>query len=371
MTGYRPTVAVHVVWHPGCAEGLAYGSALFRRLFEDSADLASHGLRVPVRLWRASGPSPQPPPLPPLEESEHAIIVALVDGSWLQGHGWLDHLDQLAARARPGDRLLGVSLSPRALEVDSPLLSRNLIRLHDVATELRAAVLVNRVMHALCRLVVGSDAPVRVFLSHAKADGLAITRTVREFLQSGTGVDDFFDAQDLREGSRWVDEIRGAARENALLAIRTDAYATREWCRSEVLEAKRGGSPVVVLDALDHMETRGFPYLGNAPSVRWRTGNAADLEELLGVVLHEVLRFRHFPLRVADLCRAYKLPDDPRVLPAPPELLTVLRARTATPSPPWQLVYPDPPLGSDELALVAELAPELTAVTPTALIAAT
>ncbi len=136
-----------------------------------------------------------------------------------------------------------------------------------------------------------------------------------------------------------------------------------------MLEAKRAGSPVVVLDALQHAEARGFPYLGNAPSVRWQTGSAEALERLLGVVLHEVLRFRHFPTRVSDLSRAYRLPEDPRVLPAPPELLTVLRARATTPEPPWQLVYPDPPLGTDELGLIAELAPELTPVTPTALIA--
>jgi hypothetical protein len=48
----------------------------------------------------------------------------------------------------------------------------------------------------------------------------------------------------------------------------------------------------------------------------------------------------------------------------------VLRARRAAPDPPCPLVYPDPPLGTDELALLAELAPELTLVTPTGLIAA-
>lgn len=369
MTGYRPTVALHVVWHPCFNEGPDFGHSLFTRLFEDPEDLANHGLRIPVRLWRTSG-GEAPPPIPPVEEADRVAVVVFLDGSLLRGAGWLDYLDRLEASMRDQDLLLAVSFTPRALEVVSPLLNRNVIRLHDVDRELWCSVLLNRVTHALCRLVEGSDAPVRIFLSHAKADGLAIAQTVRTFLQSGTGVGDFFDAQDLLEGSRWAAQMRGAARDNALLAIRTDAYATREWCRTEVLEAKCAGSPVVVLDALEHFEPRGFPYLGNAPSVRWRTSARDALEELLGVALHEVLRFRHFPLRVADLCRAYRLPDDPRVLPAPPELLTVLRARRAAPDPPCPLVYPDPPLGTDELALLAELAPELTLVTPTGLIAA-
>jgi len=100
--------------------------------------------------------------------------------------------------------------------------------------------------------------------------------------------------------------------------------------------------------------------------VRWNERSAAAMEHLLGVVLRETLRFRHFPLRVADLCRAYGLPEHDRVLAAPPELLTVLRVREPTATP---LVYPDPPLGTDELALVCELAPDLQLITPTALVA--
>ena len=42
------------------------------------------------------------------------------------------------------------------------------------------------------------------------------------------------------------------------------------------------------------------------------------MEELFSVVLSEVLRFRHFPSRVSDLCRAYGLPEHDRLLPAPP-----------------------------------------------------
>ncbi len=95
-----------------------------------------------------------------------------------------------------------------------------------------------------------------------------------------------------------------------------------------MLHAKAGGSPLVVLDALEDVEPRAFPYLGNAPSVRWRgDGSALGMESLLCVVLREALRFRHFPKRVSDLCRVYELPEDDRVLAAPPELLTVLRGQ--------------------------------------------
>jgi hypothetical protein len=372
MTPYRPSLAVHVVWHPACTEAGEYARALFAHLFEDPQDLAAHGLRIPIRLWRSTaGQGDLPPPsVPPIEEAQRNAVVVLIDDEFLRTPGWLAFLDDVQAAARECDVILGVSLSERAFEVDSPLLDSNLIRLHSVETDLREVVLLNRVTHALCRLILDTDESVLVFLSHAKSDGVAITEKVRAFLQAGTGVDNFFDAQALTEGSRWADVIRGAAAKNVLLAIRTDAYATREWCRTEVLEAKLGGSPVVVLDALETFEARGFPYLGNTPSVRWHgQGSRTLMENVLRVVLRETLRFRHFPSRVADLCGAYRISDDLRVFPSPPELLTALRAWSADRSAFVRLVYPDPPLGTEELALVAELAPDLEAVTPTGLVA--
>ena len=209
-----------------------------------------------------------------------------------------------------------------------------------------------------------------MFLSHAKTDGVPIAQEVRQFLQDGSGVQNFFDAQDIPEGARWKDVIHeAAAQRNVLLAVRTDGYASREWCRTEVLDAKLNGSALVVLDALESMEARGFPYLGNAPSVRWRGDHTRlSMVELLGVLLKQTLRFRYFPIRVNDICRFYELAPPPHVLPAPPELLTVLRARSGS-GKSMRLVYPDPPLGTEELSLVSEFAPELEPVTPTTMIA--
>jgi hypothetical protein len=371
VSDYRPTLAVHVLWHPACATAGGYAKALFAHLFEDPADLASHGLRIPVRMWRSTGgkgPGRRPAPAPPpLDESERAMVVVLVDDEFLAAPGWRAVLGELQAAARDDDVIIGVSLSPRVMQLNSPLMQTNLVRLHDVPEELRESVLVNRVTHALCRLVADTSEPVQVFISHAKSDGVGIAKKVRGFLQDGSGLANFFDAQDLLEGTRWAEQLRAAAAGHVLLAIRTDGYATREWCRVEVIEAKLGGAPVIVLDALQTLEARGFPYLGNAPSVRWNEDSPAAMEHLLGVVLRETLRSRHFPARVADLCRAYGLPPHDRTLARPPELLTVLRERMNGDDTP--LVYPDPPLGTDELALVTEFAPQLRMVTPTALIA--
>ena len=363
---YTPALAAHLVWHPACRAAEHYARALFVQLFDDPDDLAGHGLRIPVRLWRSTGASNAPPPgVPPMDVSERAVVVVLVDDEFVAADGWLDTLDSLAAAARPDDIVFCVTLTDAVLPVQSSLLRHNAVRLHDLPEALRCPVFVNRVTHAVCRAVIGTEERVKVFISHAKSDGVEIAQTVRRHLSGGSGIEDFFDAQDLLEGSLWATKIRAEAAASVLLAIRTDAYATREWCRTEVLEAKRAGSPVVVLDALAALEPRGFPYLGNAPCVRWSEGSPPVLEELLRVVLRETLRFRQFPARVADLCRAYNLPAHDRVLPSPPELLTVLGERDAASAVP--LVYPDPPLGTEELRLITELAPNLRTTTPTGL----
>jgi hypothetical protein len=372
VSGYRPTLAVHVIWHPACEAAAGYARALFAHLFEDPDDLASHGLRIPVRLWRSTGAGgagdPPPPDVPPLTDSERAMVVVLVDDEFAADPGWRASLDALAAARRDGDVIVPVALTAAALEIPSPLLDEQAIRLFAVEDEdLRESYLVNRVTHTLCRAVAGTDDPVEVFISHAKRDGVEIAELVRTYLHKGSGIGEFFDAQNLLEGTRWADQIREAAANSVLLAIRTDEYATREWCRIEVIEAKRAGAPVIVLDALQRLEQRGFPYLGNAPSVRWSEDSLEAMEHLLGVVLRETLRFRYFPARVKDLCCAYDLPDHDRVLARPPELLTVLHERGREGETP--LVYPDPPLGTDELALVTEFAPDLRMITPTALIA--
>ena len=88
MQPYRPTLAVHVVWHPACAEAAAYARSLFGHVFEDPRSLASHGLRIPVRLWRSTpDPDPPPPPVPPLDDAAQSAVVVLIDDTFIVAPG--------------------------------------------------------------------------------------------------------------------------------------------------------------------------------------------------------------------------------------------------------------------------------------------
>jgi hypothetical protein len=90
----------------------------------------------------------------------------------------------------------------------------------------------------------------------------------------------------------------------------------------------------------------------------------------VGALLGEVLRNRYFPKRVETICRHHALGSEHQVFAYPPELLTVLAYRTDTLAAGGILgryLYPDPPLGTEEIALLRQLDASVEPVTPTIL----
>jgi len=136
----------------------------------------------------------------------------------------------------------------------------------------------------------------------------------------------------------------------------------------EALNAKLGWVPTVVVQAVERVEIRSFPYLGNLPTMRWPlpVGNSADpWGVVVGRLLYEVLRAAYFPKWTRYVTALYRVEGPVRALPYPPELLTVLSMRRQLQKHPNTLfVYPDPPLGTEELEILHESAPDLKIFTP-------
>ncbi|HWT48837.1 MAG TPA: hypothetical protein VN255_09745, partial [Mycobacterium sp.] len=124
---------------------------------------------------------------------------------------------------------------------------------------------------------------------------------------------------------------------------------SREWCRGEVLLAKRAQRPILVIDALSTRETRSFPYLGNVPVVHWDGDPHKPIDQLL----KETLRIRH-----AELVLERDAGPDDMLFTRPPELVTtaVLTEK------PKAVLYPDPPLGVEETHALASIG--VVATTP-------
>lgn len=184
---------------------------------------------------------------------------------------WHAYLEAIVSRAEkdPGRIILrGHSLSEK-LEINGPL--RAWFGAGQLLASPDSLNPVEPMAEALCRdvsqtLVQALDTrpqPQTVFLSHTKhtepkeREALAaFVTTVRRIIGT-THLNLFFDSNTLQPGDDWARELEAKAATSAMMVLRTDRYASRDWCQREVATAKRHGMPVVVLDALDG--ARGKP----------------------------------------------------------------------------------------------------------------
>ena len=379
---YRPTLTIRVLWIsdstsdpedqsktiPGPQDQLA--ESLYITFSGSTEEPLDRGMGIPVFFHRDRPPDPAV-----LEQSENCILVALVDDPMVISPEWnegLSALGETLSESGYRHRFYPVSLSPNAFNLGPAVSVTNFIRLHRVPVAEHAQRLSSTLTHELCRLLLSgerseqgavrartrlSPAPVMLFLSHAKADGEELAETLRDHVESTTSVQSFFDANDIAPGFDFRTELEGNIERSVLVVLQTDRYASRTWCRREVLWAKTKGCPLVIVNAVREREERGFPYLGNAPTLRVDLENADPgwCSRTVDLALREMLRYSWFRRNLDDLVRAGLVPNGMGSTPCPPELLTLLAHSRKTPD--ASLVYPDPPLGAEERVLLSQVAP--------------
>jgi TIR domain-containing protein len=363
----RAPLAVYVVWHPECELAETLATQVFKDLCANPEFPARRGLGLPVR-FRTSTTAADVPSDVPFGAAAHTAVFIVADVHLVASGAWRAYVERVVGAAGEADLVVPAALTQVA-NLPPSLAELMAIRLADVPDPSKAVVFLRDVMHCVCRLLAPAAGKVKVFLSHAKGDGLGITTTVLRYLNEEARLDHFFDAADIPDGSRFAEYLVSAVGSSpSLLAIQTDTYSSREWCRLEVLEGKRQRIPIVVLSAIEGGEARAFPYMGNVPVVRWKGEDS--LSEIALGVLREVLRARYFPLRVRSLASVHGIDLGDQVFAYPPELLTALLLREdGEEHASRRYLYPDPPLGTEELRLIHSLDPAIDPVTPTILAA--
>jgi TIR domain-containing protein len=386
---HRPTLAVYAVWHPGSVAGRRLAEALFEELFR--------GLGIPVFFRSVAAREGLVLPLAvPFEAARHSAVFVLADQEMAlqRDQGWGEYVRELlatTASAQSPHRVVPVLLDGAAIRVQAGGLWAQGIRMNEQPEDLRDVYFLSRAAHELCRLLLteldeaggappaprdASWKPVKLFLSHSKADGLDRILDLKSYIESNSVFDLFFDANDIAPGHLFTEEIEAnlADPRAALLVLLTDSYATRPWCRKEVIIAKRLGRPVVIVHAVRRGESRCFPYLGNVPALRvdrldepW---NAAVCERVLRQTILEVLRQTYLRLHLRDLLAEQRQSVPPRafILPRAPELLTSLyepaKTQQKRKAKPRVGLYPDPPLGDEELEVLGLLNSGIVWLTP-------
>ena len=180
---------------------------------------------------------------------------------------------------------------------------------------------------------------LKLFISHAKRDGLVVAENLRNSLRSKTKLDSFFDKNDIIEGVDFEKQIKENVKSSLLMVLDSDAYGTRQWCQKEILCAKKYGVPIVVVDMHSDVITRTFLYMGNVPSVRLNDDN---LDSAINLLLRTGLRYEYQKNYLTRIVKEGNDDDDFDILSYQPELLDMHMLEKNN------VLYPEPPVSEEE-----------------------
>jgi hypothetical protein len=335
-------ILVHLIFHPQSSSARELARHIHRQLNDD---VVVPGLRVPT-MFCPVGEGGHPPEALHLDAAALSFVVALADDDLAVDDDWCRFVADiwLACQTSP-HRCVPMQLSANAWPLDDRLHGVNFGRAFAQPEGERNAWTARRIVIELCRCLSGmaisddhSRAPIKLFLSHAKCDIAThpkVTQALVDYLKADQPVDAWVDSGEIETGSKFAEDIAAGIQCTSLLAILTDNYSSREWCREEIMLAKEHQRPIAVIDALTSHEVRSFPFLENVPKLRWND----SAEQCVDLLLKETLRHLH----TRAVLEQFKRPGD-TVFLRPPEPATLLGV-----APGSVILYPDPPLGVGEL----------------------
>ena len=365
---------MHLIWHPKSSRSAAAARRLAQHFARDRFPV-EEPLGLTVFEWSVPSADSTAPPQPIFQEGVVHAVVVLIDDQIEADPAWTQYVVDVAAQCTaptaddaPQQRhLLPVAMNPVSAISLSTDLDAQALRWHNWTGDdrARASRLIREVTYAAARLLravadrefglASQMQTVKVFLSHSKHDraGPRVAHRIRSWLSQDVHLSAFLDVVNIPPGLPPDEVLEESLRQSAILAIHTDSFSSREWCRREVLFAKETRRPLVVVDCIDEMDERAYPYLGNAPLVRLNPRRPMRVEPIVQRLLDEVFKDFLWQCRTASF--AQENPDI-AFIASPPELVTLATATRRHPDL-SQIVYPDPPIGFLESRLLAGFGP--------------
>lgn len=395
---YQSPLTIYVIWHPDFKDGKRYADLIYNTFNRDTEFALGRNLNIPV--FYRSEPNPETKiPIPiPFKDADCNAVISLLDNELFDSHGWEEYLEKEVLEKienDPKNRLYPIAFSKKGANVARDQLSRlQFIRPDSIKDDnqekefqSRWRLIRSRLLHDFSRLLydlksVGEleeqekkekagynarkNPPVSLFLSHAKKDGLSLAKELKRHIQDEHQMDTFFDANDIATSHRFDTQIIEQFDENtAVIAVLSDKYATREWCKLEISTAKRNRCPLVVVLQIEKGEVRSFPYLGNVPTLLWNN----NLQDIIDLILIQVLNARFSQKYLDKHIKLYRLKKEYQcmIYSSPPELfnyLDILEEDKKNEKKVGLVIYPDPPLAGEEQKILQEVMPDVIFTTP-------
>ncbi len=393
-------LSVFVVWHPKFKEGKTIANELYCTFCRDIEKPLSRGLNIPV-YYRSISFDKMPIPIDTNNASRNAIVL-LIEQNYMVDNDFREYTEALVGLVDENTRIYPVSLCEQSHEIGLGLKQLQFIRAYkggftnveyadkflksnfDLSNSIDFGLAMNKIkteiLHDCSRLMMNMHSvwmdkkmalnipsPVKLFLSHAKKDGVKVTHRFKEFIEKETKLDVFFDAVDIADGYDFEKQFEEQIKNAALVVFHTDEYSSREWCRIEVLIAKRNKCPIVVVHDIKDGEKRAFPYLGNTPTMTLQNDEEKSFYEIVNLTLLQVLN-NLFQMELLEYFKKeFEVEGTEFIsITSPPELfnyIDIYKKKLETKSR-LVILYPEPPLGSEELKILCEIDEDIKFITP-------
>lgn len=379
----RYPLSLFVVWHPDFARGKEIANKLYSTFCRDIEEPLSRGLGMPV-YYRSVYADNMPIPIDISNASRNAIVL-LIDQRYVVDDGFRTYTETLVGLVDDNTRVYPVALCEQSYDIGCGLDKLQFIRAYqgDLAVNENFLFSSNKIkselLHDCARLMMNmqpiwmddktpkTPSPVKLFLSHAKKDGLNATQNFKTFIEKETKLDVFFDTVDVADGYDFEKQFEEQIKNSALVVFHTDEYSAREWCRIEVLIAKRNKCSIVVVHDIRNGEKRAFPYLGNTPTIAMQNKEQESFYEIVNLTLYQVLNNLFQMEFLKSMHNGYKQEGTEFIsITSPPELFNyvdILKKKIEA-GKRLVIVYPEPPLGVEELRILNEIDAEIKFITP-------
>lgn len=344
-TNLKMPLSVYVLFHSNYNQGIDVYTSIYHLLCRNAEQPLTDGVDIPVFL--RTGSQDQSIPEIDFEQSDKTAIILLVDESMYCCSKWKIYIDYLVSSTKTNEniKLYPVALFKYAFAIDNALSKNQFITLktHSIIDNWNEFQL--RIFDNLIRLIRNQGTTkLKLFISHSKNDtpiktGELKAEELKYYLRVDTKLDSFFDANDIADGYDFGKQIEQNVKESLMIILESNSYSEREWCRIEALSGKINKVPTVVVNLIDGIVKRTFPYIGNVPRIRYDN----NWNEIVNLLLRTALN-QYYQEQLLDKINTQIVSSSYTILPVSPELLSFHLIKGAK-----KVLYPEPPLGSEEI----------------------
>ena len=389
MENNKTPLKIYVCWNPKFEEGKIFAEKLYTELSRRDDDYAGESIGIP--LYYINTTDIEFNKL--IYGTQYSAFILLIDNSMVINKNWKLFVESLCELAKTSNNVkiypVAVKSLSNAVNISNKLSKINFINLAKVDFKLEQQERLQKQKQALCFDIVhelsrllfdrerassaenpGIPASIRIFLSHARNDGVNLVEQFNEYLSTNTALDRFVDVFNIPKGEEFEKAINQGIDGSAFLLLCTDAYSSREWCQHEALYAKYKNRPIILVDAIKDGEPRRFPYIANMKTIHLGRNelNNYKKEQIIYELLLECLKVKYYELFLSFLTKLYKFQEDKTIIfPYPPELFTLV-AKLKGAHNIQTILYPEPPLNKNEIKVLKSFDSKYEYITPTYLI---